>query len=102
MLKEKRLVILDCCRTRFSKVIGDWLFEPFAGEDVLLEIFPGQSWRVDVSLILPKKSESNPYGFDVVFTKSEEECLFDCLCSCLGNNEGWFQDEEAIKLLLTY
>lgn len=73
----KRLSIVDCCGERFSKIIDDWFSEPIVEQEVSLRLFPGQSWSVDVKLILSARSASNPYEFDAVFTESE---MKTCLC----------------------
>ena len=92
---KKRIVILDCCGERFSKIIDDWLEAPAVEEKTYLSLFPGQGWDVYVENILPSKSSGNPYSLDVVFTVSGDEDLFDCLCECLGDEKGWFEEARA-------
>jgi hypothetical protein len=67
-----------------------------------LSLFRGQLWGVIIKNILPAESPGNPYSHDVVFTKSEDENLFLCLCECLGDEKkGWFEREGAGKDLPT-
>lgn len=90
----KRIVIVNCCEVRFSKIIDHWLFEPVCGEKMCIELFSGQKWNMYVNNILAKKSETNPFELDAVFVTSDDEDLFDCLCGCIGE-KGWFEDDGA-------
>lgn len=92
--RESKIVIVDCCGERFSKVVDFWPSKPVIGEEVLLELFPGQGWQVLVTNIFPPKSDTNPYELDAVFMTSENKALFSCLCDCI-EEKGWFENEEA-------
>jgi len=99
---KKRLVIIDCCGERFSKVINEWFTgETFTiGDNLDICLYSGQSWYAILVNILPAQSGSNPYELDVLFTKSEDENLFLCLCDCI-DEKGWFHGEGACKKLKT-
>jgi hypothetical protein len=98
---NSRIVIIDCCGMRFSKVIGFWFSEPIAGEKITLDISTNVLWGdVHVEQIFPKGHMANPYELDVVFTISEDERLFDCLCNHMGK-EGWLEKEGACQDLPT-
>lgn len=90
----KRIVILDCCGQRFSKIVDFWTDTPVIGETMFLEIHPGCGWTVMVKNILPPEFDANPYKLEVLFTTSDDESLFSCLCDCLGE-KGWFENKEA-------
>ncbi|EKE20760.1 MAG: hypothetical protein ACD_7C00492G0012 [uncultured bacterium] len=91
--QTEKIVIVDCCGIRFSKV-NCWNKDSVVCERACIELYPGQAWYVYVENILPKLSSANPYELDVVFTTSEDENLFYCLCDCLGD-KGWFENEDA-------
>ncbi len=95
MPKKSRIVIVDCCGERFSKVIDFWFSEPVVNENITLDISRTVIWEhVYVENILPKGHEANSFELDVVFMKSEDENLFSCLCNYIGK-EGWFEKEGA-------
>ena len=98
---EKRIVIVDCCEVRFSKIIDDWSGVPIVGEETSLSIFPGQRWDAHVENIFPAKSAANPFELDVIFATSWDENLFNCLCNCIGDENGWFESEDACIGLLS-
>ncbi|MDD2935243.1 MAG: hypothetical protein PHX25_02090 [Candidatus Pacebacteria bacterium] len=100
---KDRIVIVDCCGERFSKIIEEWYGkkEFTINENLVICLFSGQLWDVLLDNIFPAKSEVNPYEFDVLFTTSEDENLFLCLCDSIGKEKGWFEGEGACKKLKT-
>ena len=92
--RERRIMIVDCCEQRFSKIVDYWPDEPVIDTKMALEIHPGQLWDVFVYEMFPKNSDANSNPLDAVFAVSNDENLFDCLCDALGEH-GWFEEEEA-------
>lgn len=96
--REKRIIILDCCGERFSKIVDHWMDEPMVGEKLFLEIYAGLGWGVMVYEFLPKNTDVNNRSLDVVFVESDDENLFLCLCEAIGE-EGWFEQEGVLEEL---
>ncbi|GEM_PF-6067675 len=82
--------VLDCCGSRFSKVIDYWHREPVIGEGYTLNLFPGQGWGVHVVNMIPASDHDKVKTF---FFTSEDSDLFECLCNCLTPEKGWVEGE---------
>ena len=94
--KTRQIFILDCCDTRFSKIGHSWVSEADINEEVSVELFTGQRWKVIVYLVLPVlNSENHNYLLDVIFLRSSDKVLFEKLCNSLGEKDGWFENEKA-------
>lgn len=94
MPKKSRIAIIECCDTRFSKVVDYWPNEPVLGKKICFELYSGQGWSAYVERILPRGHVSNPLELDAIFMRSQDEALFYCLCDCIGKY-GWFEGNGA-------
>ncbi len=92
---KKQIFILDCCGIRFSRVVFSWISEADIDQEINVELFTDQYWKVIVHNILPAFSSTHRYVFDVVFLRSNDEALFEELCNSLGKEGGWSEDEKA-------
>jgi len=100
-VRQRRLVVLDCCGQRFSKIVDHWTVDPSTCDtEIPVEIDPALSRMVTVYLFLPAGHPSGPHKepTDVVFATSQDELLFEELCDrCTGGRSEarWYEEEGA-------
>jgi hypothetical protein len=90
------LVILDCCKSRFSKVLPINGRPPVAGGDIFITC-GGKEYSAKITQIFPKKGSTNPYVLDAVFVESGKEVFLNELRKALDVKDGWHEGNGARK-----
>ena len=95
--KKKKILIIECCGEKYSKIVYDLEREPLIGKKYLIEV-DGNYHNVDVVNVLPAKQRSNPYDIDMVSAESEDDNLL-CDLMLIVSADGWYEGKDACKSL---